>query len=293
MRKRRPMRFILLKVTTVALFLLMLSAALTTSAAAATDQAPSDMGTVPASSVGLQLQLGAILNAEKHGGSKAVDDLVDHLRVPENTSWFDNTFGSEIGGRLSAAYTSSWREYRDNVRNMYRENANRKDTKIFVKEFSDSSSSAADAFIRSILKSAKAPVVLYTASSGKKSGMDSLPGIYIFERGTFRVINWRTFYELPNMKPVRIRVGEQIAASQLVYHVDPNPPSDPLQKQVQGTVIVHVVIDRDGVVTKFEPVNGPSELFGSALDAVRQWRYKPVILNGDPVEVDTTVKVAF
>jgi hypothetical protein len=117
MRKRRPMRFILLKVTTLALFLLMLSAALTTSAAAATDQAPSDMGTVPASSVGLQLQLGAILNAEKHGGSKAVDDLVDHLRVPENTSWFDNTFGSEIGGRLSAAYTSSWREYRDNIRN--------------------------------------------------------------------------------------------------------------------------------------------------------------------------------
>src|SRR5262249_16158723 len=160
------------------------------------------IGTVPASSDGLQLQLGAILNAAKHGDSKAVDDLVDHLQVPENTGWFDNAFGSEIGGRLSAAYTSSWREYRDNIRNMYRENANRKDTKVFVKEFSDSSSSAADAFIRSILNSSKVPVVLYTASSGKKSRMDSLPGIYIFEKGTFRVIKWRTFYELPNVKPV-------------------------------------------------------------------------------------------
>src|SRR5258707_2567970 len=168
MRKRKPMRFILLKVTTLALFLI-LSAALTTSAAAATDQAPSDMGTVPASSVGLQLQLGAILNAAKHGGSKAVDDLVDHLRVPENTSWFDNTFGSEIGGRLSAAYTSSWREYQDNIRNMYRENANRKDTKIFVKEISDSSSSAADAFIRSILKSATRPSCFTRRARGRRA----------------------------------------------------------------------------------------------------------------------------
>ena len=219
--------------------------------------------------------------------------MTSWIMVPENTSWFDSTFGSEIGGRLSAAYTSSWVEYRDNIRNMYRENSNRKDTKVFVKEFSLSSLPAADVFIRSILNSAKAPVVLYTASSGKKSRMDSLPGIYIFEKGAFRVINWRTFYELPNVKPVRIRVGEQIAASQLVYHVNPNPLSDPLQKQVQGTVIVHVVIDRDGVVAKFELVNGSPELFASALDAVRQWRYKPAILNGDPVEVDTTAKVAF
>src|SRR5258706_13859732 len=126
MRKGTPMPFILLKFPTLALFL-MLAAAPTPAAAAATDQAPSDMGTVPASSVGLQLQLGAILNAAKHGGSKAVDDLVDHLRVPENTSWFDNTFGSEIGGGLTPAYTSSWRKYKDNIRNMYLENANQKD----------------------------------------------------------------------------------------------------------------------------------------------------------------------
>lgn len=286
------MRFILLKVASFALSLLTLSAAPTTLAVPAKHQTPSDIGTVPASSEGLQLQLGAILNAANHGGSKAIDDFVDHLRVPENSSWFDDTFGSEIGGRLSAAYTSSWKEYRDNIRNMYRENANRKDTKVFVEEFADSSSSA-DVFIRSILSNAKVPVVLYTASSGKKSGIDSLPGIYIFEKGTFRVINWRTFYELPNVKPVRIRVGEQVAASQLAYHVRPNPSADPLQKQVQGTVIIHVVIDRDGVVAKSEPVSGPPQLFGSALEAVRQWRYKPVSLNGDPVEVDTTVKVVF
>ena len=72
------MRFRPLKVTTLAVLLLMLSAALTTSAAAATDQAPSETETVPASSDGLQLQLGTILNAAKHGGSKALDDLVDH-----------------------------------------------------------------------------------------------------------------------------------------------------------------------------------------------------------------------
>jgi TonB family protein len=134
--------------------------------------------------------------------------------------------------------------------------------------------------------------VFYTASTGKKHRTDTLPGIYIFEQGTFRVVNWRTFYELPNVKPMRIRVGAEVAASQLVHHVNPDRSSDS-QKQIHGTVIIHVIIDRDGLIAKSEPASGPAELANSALDAVRQWRYKPVTINGDPVEVDTTIPVEF
>ncbi|HEU0049733.1 MAG TPA: energy transducer TonB [Nitrososphaera sp.] len=71
------------------------------------------------------------------------------------------------------------------------------------------------------------------------------------------------------------------------------PQSDPLHQQAHGTVVVHVVIDRDGNVAQLEPVSGPPELINAAVEAARQWRYKPTILNGDPVEVDATITIAF
>jgi TonB family protein len=134
--------------------------------------------------------------------------------------------------------------------------------------------------------------VLYTAGTGKDRESDSLPGVYLFAQGKFRVVNWRTFYDLPNVKPVRIRVGGQVV-SQIIHHVNPIPSSDDLQQQVHGTVVVHVVVDRDGNVAQLEPVSGPPELINAAVEAARQWRYKPTILNGDPVEVDTTIMIAF
>jgi outer membrane biosynthesis protein TonB len=57
--------------------------------------------------------------------------------------------------------------------------------------------------------------------------------------------------------------------------------------------VLQVVIDRDGNVAQLDPVSGPKELFKAVIAAVRQWRYKPMLLNGDPVEVDTTIMIAF
>ena len=161
-----------------------------------------------------------------------------------------------------------------------------------MKEFSASSLAHNDAFIQSILRNAESPLVLYTAGAGKDRESDSLPGVYVFAQGKFRVVNWRTFYDLPKVKPMRIRVGGQIAP-QLIHHVNPIPQSDSLHQQVHGTVVVHAVIDRDGNVAQLEPISGPPELINAAVEAARQWRYKPTILNGDPVEVDTTITIVF
>jgi TonB family protein len=289
------MRFILHKIVLLGISVFALSVGFVISATAIDTQEASQgtSGAVTASSNGLQMELQSILDAAtKQGDSKRFDDLIDDLRVPENPNWFNDTFGSEIGAHLNATYASSWSDYRDYVKKMFRENATQKGANVFVEEFSESSLPSADAFIKSILGSTKAPLVFYTASTGKKQGTDTLPGIYIFEQGAFRVVNWRTLYELPNVKPMRIRVGAEVAASQLVDHVKPNRSSDS-QKRMHGIVVIHVIIDRDGLVAKAEAVSGPPELANSALDAVRQWRYKPAILNGDPVEVDSTISVKF
>lgn len=78
-------------------------------------------------------------------------------------------------------------------------------------------------------------------------------------------------------------------AGQLVHRVDPVYPDT----DAEGTVVLHAIIGPDGTVQQLAVISGPEPLRDAALDAVRQWRYQPYLLNGDPVTVDTTIVVNF
>jgi periplasmic protein TonB len=73
------------------------------------------------------------------------------------------------------------------------------------------------------------------------------------------------------------------------------PPITPLAKQarIQGTVRFTAVIGKDGTIQNLQLVNGHPLLVQAAQDAVKQWLYKPTLLNGEPVEVITTIDVNF
>jgi protein TonB len=62
---------------------------------------------------------------------------------------------------------------------------------------------------------------------------------------------------------------------------------------VSGTVVLQGIIAKDGHIKNLKVVSGPSLLQDAALDAVRQWMYRPYLLNGEPVEVETTINVVF
>lgn len=94
-------------------------------------------------------------------------------------------------------------------------------------------------------------------------------------------------------KPMRIRLGGGTAAAQLTNRVQPVYPPLGRQVRLSGTVRLHAIISTDGSVQQLEVVSGHPLLVQSALDAVRQWKYKPTLLNGKPVEVDTTIDVIY
>jgi protein TonB len=73
------------------------------------------------------------------------------------------------------------------------------------------------------------------------------------------------------------------------------PVYPPIAKtaHISGTVMLHAVIAKDGSVEDLQYVSGPPLLMKAAMDAVKQWRYQPTQLNGEPVEVDTTISVVF
>ena len=82
-------------------------------------------------------------------------------------------------------------------------------------------------------------------------------------------------------------------AARIISSGAPRYPTLARQTRVSGTVRLHAIIGKDGSVQKLELISGHPLLVQSALDAVRQWRYQPTLLNGEPALVDTTVEVIF
>jgi protein TonB len=93
--------------------------------------------------------------------------------------------------------------------------------------------------------------------------------------------------------PARIKQGGEVTAASIITQTRPAYPALARQARIQGTVVLHAIIDKEGKVAQLEVVSGHPLLVQSAIEAVRQWRYKPTQLNGDPVEVDTTIQVTF
>jgi TonB family protein len=94
--------------------------------------------------------------------------------------------------------------------------------------------------------------------------------------------------------PIRIPVGGNVQAAKLLTKVDPAYPADLKQQGITGTVIVRAVVSTAGDTLNPEVINTVHPgLAQAALDAVRQWRYQPTLLNGQPVEVVTTITVTF
>jgi len=91
----------------------------------------------------------------------------------------------------------------------------------------------------------------------------------------------------------RLRVGGAAQAAKLVKRVQPHYPETARREHLQGTVKLHALVGKDGSLRQVYVVKGYCSLAESSLDAVRQWRYSPTILNGKPVEVDTEIDVVF
>jgi len=92
--------------------------------------------------------------------------------------------------------------------------------------------------------------------------------------------------------PKRARVSESVMQRLLIHKVDPVPPAEP-GMHVQGSVVLKAVIDKSGHVQQLQLVSGHPMLVPAALEAARQWKYQPFLLNGESVEVETTVHVDF
>ena len=96
----------------------------------------------------------------------------------------------------------------------------------------------------------------------------------------------------PKKEPPQ-RVGGDVLSARLIRQPAPVYPPMARTAKVSGVVVLEVQVDEDGNVTEVKPVSGPALLRQAAMDAVRQWKYSPTLLNGEPIPVVAEVRVNF
>ncbi len=95
-------------------------------------------------------------------------------------------------------------------------------------------------------------------------------------------------------RPVkRVRLAARVVEANLVHDVAPTYPPEAGRSRIEGTVVLWAVIGKDGSVQDVRVESGLPILAEAAIDAVKQWRYKPYMLNGEPVEVDSRITINF
>jgi protein TonB len=90
-----------------------------------------------------------------------------------------------------------------------------------------------------------------------------------------------------------VRVGSGVQSARLIFGPKPAYPRLALATRTQGTVRIQALIGRDGTIRNLQVLSGPPLLLAAAIEAVQQWRYRPTLLNSEPVEVVTEIDVNF
>ena len=97
--------------------------------------------------------------------------------------------------------------------------------------------------------------------------------------------------QIPARKRVRVSAG--VMQGLLAKKVAPLYPPDAKNAKIEGTVWLKVIIDKEGNVATVQLISGHPVLAPAAIDAVKEWKYRPYLLNGEPVEVETQVRINF
>jgi protein TonB len=90
-----------------------------------------------------------------------------------------------------------------------------------------------------------------------------------------------------------LRISEGVTSGMLLKKIRPVYPLIARSARIQGQVLLSAIISKDGAIENLSLVSGHPMLVPAAIEAVRQWHYRPYLLNGQPIEVETTVVVTF
>jgi TonB family protein len=258
---------------------------------------------------GLEKLAKDILEAEKDGDAARVDALVQSMVLPDPRAWYATIFGEWNANRLTDGYVKMAPTLPHNLATSFRDARDNKFTDAMAIRHDQTCDDNAGEFIYPVLSARIQPVPLYEL---RLYHGDSFKRVWAFAyvSGAFRFVgalgpptsfgpNGRSTAKTLEGKTSaeedveRIRIGGTVSAAKIVKRVQPSYPEKARLEHLQGKVVLHVVIARDGSIRNLQVLQGYCSLAEASVAAVKQWKYRPTTLNGSPVEVDTTIDVTF
>jgi TonB family protein len=247
----------------------------------------------PESPDGLKKLIEDIFGAIKSGNSEKASLYFSSLTIPDHNAWFVKVFGPAEGPRLEAKYEGLLPQAPNHIRQAfeYALKDARTDVGVTVLQKPVETSSGLG---RATIEAMVQPTPLYIVDG--TSPQEKYPariGEFIYVDGAFRYLDQQVSQALSTAPPLRIRIGGNVQLANLIHKVNPTYPDEAKATHTKGTVVLHVVLATDGTPKEVQLVSGDPVLGKAAIDAVRQWQYRPTLLNGNPVEVDTTISIEF
>jgi TonB family protein len=256
---------------------------------------------------GLEKLLGDMMKLAKANDNQTLAAYTKSLALPDPDGWFKSVFGDGRGPEYAAASAPSRLGIGTSIPATMASLLKEKKTLIVAHRFEGSCDNFATAKEYPLLLQRESPVPLYDARF-QDSATEMIWQYFAYVDGGFRYVGNLAAYPpaLPKKQVApagtqsaadapekRIRVGGNVAAAKLIHQEVPEYRQEAKNAHIQGTVIIHAIIAKDGSIREAYVVDGVCVLAEPALAAVKKWRYSPTLLMGEPVEVDTTISVKF
>lgn len=265
----------------------------------------------PDSAKGLTALVDDIVQAINKGDAALVKAYMDSLVLADANSWFPDIFEKDLGQESAAEYAEIAPLLPGVLEAAFRKMAEKDATDIKTYRFDGVCDVGINGNIIVLLSLRRHSKPLYEIrfNSGDRSREI---WAFAYANGGFRYIGntrigfGKSLKETPvehsevaaQAKPgdsgaPRVRVQGLVQQAKMIHQVQPDYPDAARANHITGTVVLHAIIGKDGQVQQIEVTKGPCILDEAAIRAVRKWRYFPTKLNGEPVEVDTTISVTF
>jgi TonB family protein len=272
----------------VFIFGLLIGATAFTAGAQAHPSALEEAPAYPESADGLKQLIQDIFSAMRAKDNAKLSSLFASMTLPDLAAWFTQTFGPTEGARVDTEYTNLLPSSQINVRDIFEHALKEGRTEIQVAVVNKGNRTSERE--QRVVDAMQAPVPLYVViGSGAKAPSATMLGHFFYAYGGFRFLTAFVLQNIGVSRPKRILVSGNIQQGLLIQRIEPKRPAT----KTKGTVLLRVIVATDGSVSEVSVISGDPDLAQAAMDAVRQWRYKPTTLNGTPMIVETAVSIEF
>jgi len=267
--------------------------------AAVAGQSPA-IASYPDSTSGLEHLLKDIVKAQKENDAGRAEALLQSLILPDYDRWYHENFDDGIAKLGVAAYAGNLYSFTAQLARYFLEVENEDRQRVEAVRYGKNCDDNANELTFMILDGRLKEFPIFEGRFFKGDTFRRLFA-FVYVDGGFRFLMAPDFDQVAKSAAKRregettkrILLGGNVQAARLVKRVQPTYPTVAREEHLAGTVKMHAIIGTDGSVQSLRVFSGKCSLARASVDAVRQWRYQPTLLNGMPVEVDTEIDVIF